>query len=245
MLRSASGGANRDLGWLTARPIAHRGYHDLRSGRPENSLAAFAAAIDSHYAIECDLHPSSDGVPIVFHDDKLDRLTPERGPVRDRTAAELARLPLAGTEERIPTLDRMLELVDGRMPLVIELKHIKGRDGGFAASVVNRLRRYQGPAALMSFDTGLIADMRAADPAVPRGLTAEGDMRATLRHLSAMVSLKVDFVSYRIDHLPTAAPTLARTLFGIPLICWTVRTPAQLQRARQWSDQITFEGFAA
>src|SRR4029079_19525304 len=87
------------LRWLTARPIAHRGYHDLRRGRPENTLAAFDAAIEARYAIECDLHISADGVPVVFHDDTLERLTGISGHVRDLTAAELRELRVAGTEE--------------------------------------------------------------------------------------------------------------------------------------------------
>src|SRR5262245_61547190 len=111
------------LRWLTARPIAHRGYHDIARGRPENTLAAFEAAIEARYAIECDLHISSDGVPIVFHDDDLERLTGEVGCVRDRTAKEIGKLRVSKTTERIPTLDELLELTAGRVPLVIELKH--------------------------------------------------------------------------------------------------------------------------
>ena len=120
------------LRWLTARPIAHRGFHDLRRGRPENTLAAFDAAVEARYAIECDLHISADGVPVVFHDDELERLTGEPGAVRDRTAAELGDLRVAGTGEWIPTLDELLALVGGRVPLVIELKHVPGRDAGLA-----------------------------------------------------------------------------------------------------------------
>src|SRR5436305_635160 len=95
------------LEWLTARPIAHRGFHDLSRGRPENSLAAAEAAVKAGYAIECDLHPAADGVPIVFHDDDLPRLTGVEGCVRDRTAAEVATLRLAGTSEHVPMLEEL------------------------------------------------------------------------------------------------------------------------------------------
>jgi glycerophosphoryl diester phosphodiesterase len=233
------------LEWLTARPIAHRGYHDLAHGRPENSLPAFAAAIAADYAIECDIHPSADGIPIVFHDDELERLTDGAGPIRDRSAAEIAELRLLATGEAPPTLAALLQLVQGRVPVVIELKHVSGRDAGLAAAVADELRRYDGPAALMSFDIGLIADIRAAAPHLPRGLTALGDLRYAVPHLAAMLHLGVDFISYSIDDLPTPAPILARRVLGIPLICWTVRTPEQLRKAKQWTDQITFEGFAA
>src|ERR671916_236 len=134
--------------WLTARPIAHRGLHDLRRGRPENSVAAFEAAVEASYAIECDLHLSSDGVPVVFHDDDLQRLTGTAGCVRDRTAAELGDLRLAGTPEWIPTLQELLELANGRVPLVLELKHFAGRDAGFAWAVAELLKHYDGPVAL-------------------------------------------------------------------------------------------------
>jgi glycerophosphoryl diester phosphodiesterase len=237
--------AKKDLGWLTARPIAHRGFHDLARGVPENSLAAFRAAMEAGYAIECDLHPSSDGVPMVFHDDELGRLTGLSGCVRELTAAELSSLQLTRTRERIPRLADLLDLVQGRVLLVIELKHMVGRDAGFARVVVEALRNYHGPVALMSFDPGLIADIGAAAPKLPRGLTAEGDWRSASQHLNTMLRIKVDFISYAVDDLPTPFPVFARRALRIPLICWTVRTPAQLARARAWADQITFEGFAA
>ena len=231
------------LRWLTHRPIAHRGYHDLRVGRPENTLAAFAAAIEHRYAIECDLQFSADRIPVVFHDDTLQRLTGAPGSVRDLSAAELGDLRVAGTAESIPTLDELLRHVEGRVPLVIELKHLEGRDAGFVFEVVERLKRYPGLAALMSFDPGLVMEVRATDPTLPRGLIAMGGLRESTRLLKAVFDLAVDFISYNIDDLPTPMPILARQLAGIPLICWTVRTRAQYRKARRWSDQITFEGF--
>ena len=231
------------LRWLTARPIAHRGLHDLARGKPENSLAAFEAAVAGRYAIECDLHMSADGVPVVFHDDDLYRLTGVDGAVSDRTAAELGDLRLFDTREWIPTLEELLSTVGGRVPLVIELKHMPGRDAGFAAAVAEQLKHYDGPVALMSFDPALIADVKAAGPHLPRGLTACGDWRSGMEQLKTIRRLGVDFISYSIDDLPTPAPVIANRLLGIPLICWTVRHPAQLRKARTWTDQITFEGF--
>jgi glycerophosphoryl diester phosphodiesterase len=228
--------------WLTARPIAHRGLHDLARGRPENSLAAFEAAAAAHYAIECDLHLAADRVPVVFHDDDLSRLTGRAGCTRDLTSAALGDLRIAGTPEWIPTLDELLALVEGRVPLVLELKPMRGRDAGFVTAVVERLGRYAGAAALMSFDARLIAEVRAAEPRLPCGLVAEGDWRTARTHLATMLRLRLDFLSYRVDDLPTPAPVVARWVLGIPLICWTVRTPAQLRTARAWTDQITFEG---
>jgi glycerophosphoryl diester phosphodiesterase len=233
------------LGWLTERPIAHRGFHDRAAGRPENSLAAFLAAVENSYAIECDLHPAADGVPVVFHDADLRRLAGEPAAVRDLTSMELGRMRLLGTDEHIPTLDEMLTLVGGRVPLIIELKHVEARDAGFAAAVVERLKDYHGPAALMSFDAALLADVNASGAAMPRGWIGEGSDATNLDHLNAIAKLGVDFVSYNIDDLPTAAMTFARAVLNLPLICWTVRTPEQREKARLLTDQITFEGFTA
>ncbi len=233
------------LRWLTARPIAHRGLHDVKRGRPENSLAAFDAAIAAHYAIECDLHIVSDGNLVVFHDDDLKRLTGIGGNVRDRTAAELGDLRILGTGAWIPTLDEVLALVAGRVPLVIELKHMPGRDAGLAFETVERLARYAGPAAVMSFEPSLLAEVKAADPNLPLGLTAMGNWRSAATHFRTVTALDLDFISYAIDDLPTPMPVIARRFMRIPLICWTVRTKAQRRKARRWTDQITFEGFAA
>jgi glycerophosphoryl diester phosphodiesterase len=231
------------LRWLTARPIAHRGLHDRTRGRPENTLAAFDAAAAGHYGIECDVHISADGIPILFHDDDLERLTGEQGSVRDRTAAELGDLRIDGSREWIPTLDEMLDLVGGRVPLVLELKHVPGRDAGLAFAVAELLRDYPGPAALMSFQPGLIAEVKAADPNLPRGFVAAGSWRTAPRYFREMLALSVDFISYAIHDLPTPMPVIAHRVLGIPLICWTVRTKAELAKARRWTDQITFEGF--
>jgi glycerophosphoryl diester phosphodiesterase len=237
--------AAKDLGWLTTRPIAHRGFHDLAAGRPENSLAAFRAAIEAGYAIECDLHPTADHALVVFHDETLQRMTGRPGATRDLTGRELGQLQLGGTAECIPDFGALLSLTEGRVPLVVELKHSEGRDAGFAALVVHALKGYSGRVALMSFDPGILADLRAVAPDIPRGWIGEGGDPTNLDHLNAITALEVDFVSYNIDHLPTAATTFAREALGLPLICWTVATRAQREKADLWTDQITFETFAA
>ena len=209
--------------------------------RPENSLAAFRAAVENNYAIECDLQISADGVPVVFHDDTLDRLTGETGPVRGRTAAELARIGILNSGETIPALSDMLEQVAGAVPLVIELKSIAGTNDGFAQSVADDLRNYSGPVAVMSFDADLAAAMMAAAPGLPVGLVAEGGSATTVRHLTAIVRHGFHFVSYSLTDLPTPAPLIARWVLGLPLICWTVRTPQDARKAKRWTGQMTFE----
>ena len=107
--------------WLRTTPVAHRGLHDANRQVPENSLAAFLLAIEHGFAIECDIRLSRDGVPMVFHDATLERLCQRKEALRDLTAEQLTLAPLAGTAETIPTLGDMLRLVNGQVPLLIEV----------------------------------------------------------------------------------------------------------------------------
>src|SRR4051812_45971454 len=115
---------DRDLrdGWLARTPIAHRGLHAAREGRPENSIGAFAHSCALGFPAELDVRLTRDGEVVVFHDRTLKRLTGAAGRVEDRDAAELRALRLLGTRERLPLLREVLELVAGRVPLLIELK---------------------------------------------------------------------------------------------------------------------------
>ena len=139
-----------------ARPFTHRALHDRKAGRVENSLKSIKAALDAGYGIEIDLQLSRDGQAMVFHDDLLDRLTGEAGPVRDRTRAELESIALTDDGGTIPALDTVLELVGGKVPLLIE---IKDQDGAMGPDVgplekatCAALENYKGDVALMSFN---------------------------------------------------------------------------------------------
>ncbi|MFN6979350.1 MAG: glycerophosphodiester phosphodiesterase family protein, partial [Gemmobacter sp.] len=157
-----------------ATPIAHRGYHDRAAGRIENSRAAVTAAVAAGYGIEIDLQLSADGRAMVFHDDTLDRLTAERGPVAARTAEALGAIALTGGGEAIPSFAEILALVAGRVPLLVE---IKDQDGAMGASVgaleaaaAGDLAGYAGPVAVMSFNPHSMMAMARLAPDVPRGL---------------------------------------------------------------------------
>jgi glycerophosphoryl diester phosphodiesterase len=165
---------NARLDWLTARPIAHRGLHDKAADCEENSLAAFAAAATHGFAIECDLQLSADGEAMVFHDDTLNRLTTETGPVINRTADDLQQISYASGQGTIPTLSQLLDLADGDVGLVIELKSHWNGDIRLAARAAELLSRYDGPAALMSFDPAPIAWLADNAPDIVRGIVADG-----------------------------------------------------------------------
>jgi len=228
--------------WIKDRPIAHRGLHDEEKGILENSLSAAVDAIEHGYAIEVDLHPSQDRVPMVFHDYQLDRLTSERGPFRARTASELRSIRLGGSSDAIPPLEELLEAVDGRTGLVLELKGMVGEDDGFVAGVLNALQHYSGPIAIMSFSHWLLEDARSLEATVPVGLTAEGNDKLADMHAEAAKTYKIDFVSYGIKDLPSKFVREFRS-GGKPVITWTVRSPDEAAFSSLHADQITFEGF--
>ncbi len=230
------------LAWLTERPVAHRGYHDMNRDVWENTLSAFSRAIEAGFAIECDLHYASDGVPVVFHDDDLQRVCNLPGEVRERTSAELGLLSIGGTKDKIPTLKQLLQLCGGKVPLVLELKGREGDDEGFAESVLEVLEGYEGHVALMSFDHWLLKDLKALDAPYPVGLTAEGNKPETFFQHDEAMHLGLDFISYFVGHLPNPFITAQRQR-GIPVITWTVRDEAARKHTFANADQMTFEGF--
>jgi glycerophosphoryl diester phosphodiesterase len=243
------------LDWLTARPIAHRGLHDRANGLIENTASAFAAAIAGNYAIECDVQLSSDDEAMVYHDDKLGRLTVGRGELRAMTAAELQSVPFKETADRIPTLAELCALVSGRVPLVIELKSHFDGDTRLAQRVGSVLQSYSGPVAAMSFDPDMVIALRQEAPGLPRGIVAESRydhpewarvspwQRRQMANLLHCYSTLPHFVAYGVRDLPAVAPLLARWVFGLPLLTWTVRSEADRKRASFWASQMIFEGF--
>ncbi|MBR2688169.1 MAG: glycerophosphodiester phosphodiesterase [Aquamicrobium sp.] len=232
-----------DISWLTARPIAHRGFHDLNDKRWENTLSAFSAAIERGYAIECDVHLSADGVPIVIHDDDLRRLTGTEGFVWQRTAAEMAQLRVGGTDDHPPTLRELLDLVDGRVPLVVEIKGTPGHDAGLVKAVGRLLKRYEGQVAIMSFDHWLIREFETEVPGIPGGLTAYGTANHETEAHFSMLAHGIAFTSYAAGDLPNRFVSFVREKLGMPVITWTIRDQPAIDLTFRYADQMTFEGF--
>lgn len=231
------------IDWIKTRPIAHRGLHDLNKERWENTLSAFEAAARAGFAIECDVHLTRDGGVVVFHDDDLKRLAGREGSISDLTLAEATTLKVGGTADHVPTLRQMLELVDGRVPLVIELKGIEGKDDGLVAAVAGELSSYKGEAAIMSFDHHLIRRFAADAPGIPGGLTAEGTRLEDFERHFSMLARGISFISYNVHHLPNPFVTFVREKLQMPVISWTVRDREMQKHSDLNVDQITFEGF--
>jgi glycerophosphoryl diester phosphodiesterase len=238
-----------------ARPVAHRALHG--PGRPENSRAGVRAAVAGGWGIEIDLQLSADGVPMVFHDAGLSRLTAASGPVRGRRAAELGAIPLKGGAEGIPTFAEVLEIVGGRVPLVVEIKDQSGEmgptDGALERAAAEVASGYDGPLAFMSFNPHAVAVLAEAAPGLPRGLVTcafrpedwPGLRRARLAELAAIgdvARVGAAFVSH--GHRDLGMERVAELKAqGLPVLCWTVRSPAETAAALRVADQITFEGF--
>lgn len=234
--------AAKRIGFLSARPFAHRGLHG--SGRIENSRAAFAAAIAAGHGIECDVQISRDGEIFVFHDHELDRLTGSAGPLVDRNATQLEAIRLAGTAETLPRLSEMLALVAGRVPLLIEVKSRDRHVGGLCLGVRRALEGYRGAVAVMSFNPEVARWFALHAPRIVRGLviTEEGKrgIRGRFKRHIALWRARPDFLAYDIRDLPSRFAAVQRAR-GIPVLTWTVRGAAAEATALVHADQIIYE----
>ena len=243
------------LDWLTARPVAHRGLHENAAGVIENTASAFRAAIASGFAIETDVQITADGEAMVHHDFALGRLTLGSRQLAAMTAAGLKEVPFKGTADRMMTLGELCDLVDGRVPLVIELKSRFDGNLALAQRAADVLKGYPGPAVLMSFDPAAVAALREIAPKLPRGIVAErhytdpewsglsDGQRRSLAFLTHAPRTRPHFVAYHVKDLPSLGPWIARNILRLPLLAWTVRSAEDRTRARRWADQMIFEGF--
>ncbi len=240
-------------------PIAHRALHDRAAGRPENSRAAVRAAVAAGYGIEIDVQPSADGRAMVFHDYTLDRLTARTGPILTHDAASLGRIGLTDAEDGIPTLSEVLEIVAGRVALLVEIKS-QDRSGApgtgpLEAEVARDLAGYQGPAAVMSFNPASVAEMARLAPDLPRGIVTEAyaeadypDMpaatRERLRAIADYDAVGASFISHSWKDLSRPRVSELRDA-GAAILCWTIRSAEEEATARRIAQNVTFEGYAA
>ena len=237
------------VGWLGSVVYAHRGLHG--AGVPENSPSAFAGAIARGLGIECDIQRSRDGQAVVFHDDTLDRLTGEHGPLAERTAGELGRIVLTGGADTIPTLRQLLDQIGGKVPLLIEIKsdhRIGARIGATCLAVRRVLEGYLGPHAIMSFDPRVVRWFAVHSPLTLRGLvvTEENDkaLPGILRRHLWLWHARPHFLAYDIRDLPSRFAAAQRRR-GLPVLTWTVRSAEHRARAAVHADAPIAEGAGA
>jgi glycerophosphoryl diester phosphodiesterase len=233
-------------------PVAHRGLwnHD---GAPENSLAAFQLACEAGYGIELDVQLTSDGEAVVFHDDDLKRMTGAEGRVRDRTAADLAELRLAGTDEAIPTLLETMALVGRRAMVHVELKTPYGEVGPLEQRVHEVLIDHAGPTCVIGFNPYSHAWFADRYPGVLRGLDSYDYKRAphmseaqrqAFARLEHVAIARPHFLALHAQMLPDPRAAKFREE-GMPIVTWTIRDPAQWEAVKPYCDNLIFEGFSA
>jgi len=239
-----------------ARPLAHRALHD--DTWAENSLEAVQAAIDAGYGIEIDIQPSKNGTPMVFHDYDMARLTGRTGSIAQQTAHDLSTIPLTGGGT-IPTLQQVLDTVAGQVPLLIEIKDQDGalgpNVGPLEKTVCDVLAPYAGDVALMSFNPHSVAACRTHAMNIPRGIVTcpypakdWPTVPERVRHEQAAIPdfdrVGACFISHQQDDLHSAHVARLRAR-DVPVLCWTIRSPAMETEARKIAQNITFEGYRA
>ena len=229
------------------KKFAHRGLWDQDS--PENSLAAFQKAVDAGYGIEFDIHKTSDGHVVVFHDDTLTRMCGVDGKIEQMTLAQLRELRLKGTDQQIPTLEELLCLVDGRVPLLVELKGESTATG--LCPVANEiLSAYKGDYMIESFNPLLVRWYRKHRPDVMRGQlfcnlnNGKGYKKVVYRLITALLTnvlARPHFLARGQDSARNPSLLLCKHVFRAPVFVWTVR--AQSEIPADGRDGIIFEGF--
>ncbi len=233
--------------------FAHRGLHD--GGRAENSLSAFRAAKEAGYGIELDVRLSKDGELVVFHDPTLNRVCGVDGRVIDRTAEELSRMSLAGTGEGIPTLKQVLELIDGAVPMLIEIKMEPG-ESGIAEKLAEVIKDYHGDYIVESFNPLALRIVARLMPSVPRGILSMGYssedkfkgklLYFLLENLLLNFLMRPDFIAYEKGRSKNKILRLIRRTYGTPLFAWTVRSEDEEAHAiSDGYDTIIFEKYLA
>lgn len=232
--------------WLVEKYVAHKGLHDDQS--PENSLSAFEKAINKGYVIELDVQQIADGTIIVFHDNGLSRMTGHDGYVKYLIKEDLKECFLNGTKETIPTLEETLNLIDGRTPIIIEVKNT-GKTGKLESQLLELLKSYNGQFAIMSFNPYVLKWFKDNAPSILRGQLSsyfKGEKLAFFKRLALkkMVLNNVtcpNFIAYNAQNLPNR---YVRKFKSLPLLAWTVRTQEEYMRVVKYCDNIIFENFA-
>lgn len=232
------------VGWLRDWTYAHRGLHS--DGVPENSLAGFALAAERGLGIECDIQRSRDGCAMLVHDWELERLTGVHGPLADHTAEELARIAFLDSEHMLARLDDLLPIIDGQVPILIEIKSRRGYDVKRSCrAVAKALEDYRGRYAVMSFDPRVCVWFAEHLPDTVRGLVMREDeigmtQKAWQRHMALWIA-QPEFIAYHVAALPNPMVSALRER-GFPVLTWTVNSPETRTHGSLHADALIAEG---
>ena len=251
-LLSLSGRKNHPgLKPLQGWSYAHRGLHG--DGCPENSMAAFEAALNGGYGIELDIHLLSDGNIAVIHDSSLKRTTSREGTIEELTTAQLKEYTLEGTSETIPEFSQVLELFAGKAPLIVELKTANNNHAALCEAACKLLDHYQGPFCVESFDPRCVLWLKKHRPEFIRGQLVEDFtriestvpwiLRFCLTHQLFNFVLRPDFVAHKFSERKLLSNLLVRKLWGIQGVTWTLRSMQEYEIAAKERYLPIFENF--
>ena len=241
---------HKDCGMFGGNYIAHRGLHNINKGIAENSFSAYGEAIKRKLPIEIDIRLSRDGEVVVFHDDDLKRVCGIDKKVVDLDLKELRKLKLLGTEDSIPTFSEVLELVDGSVPLLIEIKTTFGRDRELCEKAWDILKDYKGKYAVQSFYPPIIRWFKKNAPKVTRGQLATNFIKVeghkpTEPFAGALLFnflSRPDFISYEYKY-PKLFPLVISRLLGATTIAWTYTDETQVDETQDCFSAYIFENF--
>lgn len=229
---------------------AHRGLYDNKGDAPENSEKAFQKAVKEGYGIELDIQLSKDKIPVVFHDESLKRVCKVPGKIEDYMLEELRQFKLLNSSETIPTLEEVLKLVDGKVPLIIEIK-CASHKMEICQIVYEQMKQYKGIYCIESFHPLVVYWFRKNAPQIMRGqlssdFVREGDKRFILRLLGNLLFNflgKPDFIAYNCCYSERMSRKLCKKLYHAYMIAWTIQSEEQLKKNEKEYDMFIFEGF--
>lgn len=231
--------------------FAHRGLHDNEGDAPENSMAAFGKAVEAGFGMELDVQVTKDGVPVIFHDFKLERVCGVEGKVMEHTYEELQAYTLCQSKERIPKFSDLLQMVDGRVPLIVEIK-AETADVSGCAAIDKLLRAYHGAYCIESFNPMVLWWFRRHHGEVVRGQLSsnfrkEGEywniLYFAMTHLLFNFLTKPDFIAYNYKFSEEPGRRICRQLYRHPAAAWTVRSEKDLQALKGKYDVFIFDSF--
>ena len=230
---------------------AHRGLHDNHTEAPENSMAAFKKAVAAGYGIELDVQLTKDRIPVVFHDFTLQRATGKSGKVCEYTYEELQEFPLFESEERIPKFENVLAVVNGRMPLIVEIK-LEWMDLMVCTLTNRALADYKGQYCIESFNPLALMWYRRYRNDVLRGQLSDGFLKTgefkgplyfILQNLLLNWMTKPDFVAYDHKYADNLSRRLCRKLYHNMAVAWTIKSQKELEEAEKSFDMFIFDSF--
>ncbi len=236
---------------------AHRGLHAIHAGIPENSIRAFRLAANNGFGAELDVRMSRDGRLVVMHDESLKRTAGANANVSAVTTQVLSQLNLEGTREKVPFLEDVLPLFDGKTPLLIEIKPENGNYEELTRKVTNLLKDFPGLDYMIeSFDPRVLLWLKKHRPDIIRGQLSENFfkdpecvlnpfMRFLMSNMMANFLTRPDFIAYKYEDRGDLAPGLCRKLWGPQFLWWVVKSQAEANVLIEQGDLIIFEGFPA